>query len=312
MTHSHSFQHLTDCTAGSAMKVLVVLVLAVFSGCNAQFVRQRQPKHQVDMVKDAFWDYVAKATLTAEDSLKQIQRSELGKEVNSLISESTSAVNVFTDALRTQVAPLTQDLMSKFTQEAELLKARLEKDLTAVSAGLQPYAEELVADLQRQAEGLKNDATPYAEAMDPEALRAVVLQKSQELKEQLDKSVGRAAGPDGSLHRGDEAEDGAESGEVPEQRDPHGPELPEPADPEDPGDPAEPGPIRRGAADQAGRRHSEPEEAAGRSLEDLHQADPVKRQTSLMSAQSGTKKKCNTSFFMFFRVSLLKSVHISS
>ncbi|KAF0024454.1 hypothetical protein F2P81_023256 [Scophthalmus maximus] len=171
------------------MKVLVVLVLAVFSGCNAQFVRQRQPKHQVDMVKDAFWDYVAKATLTAEDSLKQIQRSELGKEVNSLISESTSAVNVFTDALRTQVAPLTQDLMSKFTQEAELLKARLEKDLTAVSAGLQPYAEELVADLQRQAEGLKNDATPYAEAMDPEALRAVVLQKSQELKEQLDKSV---------------------------------------------------------------------------------------------------------------------------
>ncbi|XP_023254480.1 apolipoprotein A-IV-like, partial [Seriola lalandi dorsalis] len=105
---------------------------------------------------------------------------------SSLISESADAVNKFTDALRTQVAPLTQDLMSKFTQESERLKARLEKDLTAVSAGLKPYAEELVSDLQKQVEELRREATPYAEAMDPEALKAVLLQKSQELKGQLD------------------------------------------------------------------------------------------------------------------------------
>uniref|UniRef100_A0A8C3AQG7 Apolipoprotein A-IV n=1 Tax=Cyclopterus lumpus TaxID=8103 RepID=A0A8C3AQG7_CYCLU len=140
------------------MKVLVVLVLAVFTaGCNANIVPQNQPKSQVDMVKDAFWDYVAEATTTAEDSLKQIRQSELGKEMNTLISESTDAVNKLTDALRTQVAPLTQDLMTKFTQEAEQLKTRLEKDLTAT--------------------------------MDPEALKAVLLQKSQELRGQLEKSM---------------------------------------------------------------------------------------------------------------------------
>lgn len=33
------------------------------------------------MVKDAFWDYVAKVTLTAEESLNQIRQSELGQEV---------------------------------------------------------------------------------------------------------------------------------------------------------------------------------------------------------------------------------------
>lgn len=42
---------------------------------------QNQPKRQVDMVKDAFWDYVTKATVTADDSLKQIRQSELGQEV---------------------------------------------------------------------------------------------------------------------------------------------------------------------------------------------------------------------------------------
>uniref|UniRef100_A0A8D0CQM4 Apolipoprotein A-IV n=1 Tax=Sander lucioperca TaxID=283035 RepID=A0A8D0CQM4_SANLU len=146
------------------MKVLVVLVLAVFAaGCNANIVWKGQPKQQVDMVKDAFWEYVATATMTAEDSLKQIRQSGLGKEVNTLISESTDAINKLTDALRTQAAPLTQDLMSKFSQEAEKLKTRLEKDLT--------------------------DTAPYTESMDTEALKAVLLQKSQELKGQLDKSV---------------------------------------------------------------------------------------------------------------------------
>lgn len=53
----------------------------VSAGCNARIVRQNQPKQQVDMMKDAFWDYVAKATMTAEDSLKQITQSQLGKEV---------------------------------------------------------------------------------------------------------------------------------------------------------------------------------------------------------------------------------------
>ncbi|XP_073340209.1 uncharacterized protein [Pagrus major] len=173
------------------MKVLVVLALAVFTGCNANIVWQNQPRQQVDMVKDAFWDYVAKATMTAEDSLKQIRQSQLGKEVNTLISESTDAVNKLTDALRTQVAPLTQDLMSKFTQEAEQLKTRVEKDLTAMGTRLQPFTEELVADLQRKVEELKRDAVPYANAMDPKSLKTVLLQKSQELKVQMDENVNR-------------------------------------------------------------------------------------------------------------------------
>lgn len=54
---------------------------------------QNQPKQQVDMVKDAFWDYVAKATMTAEDSLKQIRQSQLGKDVK---YESNNSKDTFT------------------------------------------------------------------------------------------------------------------------------------------------------------------------------------------------------------------------
>ncbi|XP_041868515.1 apolipoprotein A-IV-like [Melanotaenia boesemani] len=180
--------HLKDPTACSpVMKVLVVL--ALFSVCNANILWQEPPKTNLDVVKEAFWDYVAKATLTAEDTMRQIQESELGQEVNTKISQSADAVNQYIVALRTQAAPLTQGFMTQFSQEAEQLKARLEKELAAMGASVQPQAEQLLAQLQSQVEELKKETAPYVEAMDPEALKALLVQKSQELKGQLEKSM---------------------------------------------------------------------------------------------------------------------------
>lgn len=170
----------------SEMKVLVVLILAVFTtGCNANIMWQEQPKQQADMVKDAFWDYVAKATATAEESLKKIRESQLGQEMTTLIATGTDTINTFTNTMRSQVAPLAQGLMSKFSQEAEQLKAGLEKDLAVIRTRLQPYTEELMAKMEE----LKKDTAPYTE--DPEALKAVLQQKSQELKRQLEQKLNR-------------------------------------------------------------------------------------------------------------------------
>lgn len=49
--------------------------------CNANILWQDPPKSNLDMVRDAFWDYVAKATETAQDSLNQIRQSQLGQDV---------------------------------------------------------------------------------------------------------------------------------------------------------------------------------------------------------------------------------------
>uniref|UniRef100_A0A3P8U0H5 Apolipoprotein A-IV a n=1 Tax=Amphiprion percula TaxID=161767 RepID=A0A3P8U0H5_AMPPE len=156
------------------MKVLVVLVVAVFTaGCNANIDFQTPSKQQLDMVKDAFWDYVAKATATAEDSLKQIKESELGQEFNCSISVKVALY------LKVDLSLITsQDLVSTFSQEADKLKARVEKDL-------QPYAQEMLEMLQAKLEELKKEV----ETADTEALKELLLQRSQELKLQLDQSV---------------------------------------------------------------------------------------------------------------------------
>ncbi|XP_028254956.1 apolipoprotein A-IV-like [Parambassis ranga] len=165
------------------MKVLVVLVLAVFTaGCDANTMSQNHPRQLADMVKDAFWDFVAKETMTAQNILKQLRQSELQKEVRDLVATSQSSVNQFINNLRTQMAPLTQNFMTRFSLEAEQLKVRLEKQL---GTRMLPYIEQLTANFQRQVEELQKQGVPYAEAMKG------TLQKSQEMKVQLEKSMER-------------------------------------------------------------------------------------------------------------------------
>merc|ERR1712235_23634 len=190
-THSlaETTTYLTSEESSSIMKVLLVLYLAVFTVCNASPVWEIQPKAQLDIVTDAFWGHVAKATKTAEETMQNIKLSELGQQVNAMISESGDAVNKYTVALRGQVTPLTEDLLAKITKEGELLKTRLEQDLTTMRGQLKPYAEELNADLQKQVKELMKEVNVYVDAMDSESLRAAVLQKGEELKASLEKNV---------------------------------------------------------------------------------------------------------------------------
>ena len=87
---------------------------------------------------------------------------------------------------------MSQELLAKVSREAEQLKGRVESDLSLLSAHLQPYADELKEDLERQISEvteMTKGVMPYARAMDADALRSDVQQKSQELKERLDQSI---------------------------------------------------------------------------------------------------------------------------
>ncbi|KAJ8388861.1 hypothetical protein AAFF_G00126170 [Aldrovandia affinis] len=169
----------------AVMKVFVVLALVALTGCHANILWADQPKPQLEQVKDAFWDYVAKATRTAEDTLEMIRRSQLGQEVNAKITEAGK----YTASLHTQVTPLALDILTQIAIETELMKERLAQDLSTVRGQLEPYAEELMVKIEQQVEKLRQEVAPYTESLDTEALKATLLQKSEELKGNLEQSV---------------------------------------------------------------------------------------------------------------------------
>ncbi|XP_068591702.1 apolipoprotein A-IV-like [Cebidichthys violaceus] len=164
------------------MKVLAVLVLAVFTGCHAN--------DKQDLVTDNFMDIVAVATQKVYDTLQMIKESQLGQDVDARLTESFDVANKYAVTLQEQLPPAAQDLITKVTTEADVLRERVNQELSAVSRlGLFPYTEDMKAKIQQRVEQLKQELAPYAESMDTEALRTTLMQKSEELKTSLEQSV---------------------------------------------------------------------------------------------------------------------------
>ncbi|XP_073781327.1 apolipoprotein A-IV b, tandem duplicate 2 isoform X1 [Danio rerio] len=171
------------------MKVLVVFALAVFTGCQANLFYADEPKPQLEQLTDAFWSYVSKATQTAEETVKMIRESQLGQEVNERLTQSADMASEYAVVLKKQVDPLTEELMNKITKETEVLRERLGQDLINVREKLEPYADNMKSQIQQRVEELRAAMAPYADSLDSETLKATLLQKSEELRGNLEQSV---------------------------------------------------------------------------------------------------------------------------
>ncbi|XP_033976569.1 apolipoprotein A-I-like isoform X2 [Trematomus bernacchii] len=167
------------------MKVLVVLALAVFTGCNANIFYADAPKPQMELMTEAFWDYVAKATETADDTLQVIKKSPFGQGVNARLEETMFVAAHYSVAVQEQLPPAAKDMIRKVTTETEELMGRVERELAAAQDVLKPYTDNMKVQIQQRVEQLKQELAPYAESLDTEALRATLEQKSEELKQSV-------------------------------------------------------------------------------------------------------------------------------
>uniref|UniRef100_A0A8C2I2J5 Uncharacterized protein n=1 Tax=Cyprinus carpio TaxID=7962 RepID=A0A8C2I2J5_CYPCA len=173
------------------MKVLVVLALAVFTGCQANIFYADEPKPQLEQLTDAFWSYVSKATQTAEETVMMIRSSQLGQEVNARLTQSADMASEYAVTLKKQMDPLAEELMTKITKEAEVLRERLGQDLMNARDKLEPYADNLQSQIQQRVEELRTAMAPYADSLDSETLKRKPGAQSltpytEDLKEKLD------------------------------------------------------------------------------------------------------------------------------
>ncbi|XP_033976537.1 apolipoprotein A-I-like isoform X6 [Trematomus bernacchii] len=143
------------------MKVLVVLALAVFTGCNANILYADAPKPQIELLTEAFHDYVAKAKETADDTFQMIEKSQFGKHVNDLLGYGYRAASDFASAVFHQLAP------------------------TGIIHYVDIEIGRVAVQIHQRVEQLKQELAPYAESLDTEALRATLEQKSEELKQSV-------------------------------------------------------------------------------------------------------------------------------
>ncbi|XP_035278803.1 apolipoprotein A-I-like [Anguilla anguilla] len=174
------------------MKLFVVLALLAFTGCQANVLRSDEPKSQLELVNDAFRDYVAKARQTAQDTLQSIRESAFGQQVNDKITESVEVARQYAAVVQDQVTVIGQESYKKVSEQVERLSGRLQQDISEVRAQLEPYAEELKEKVEQRLQEL----APLAESLHTEvAQRAKAVQQTvapyvEALREKLDPYTG--------------------------------------------------------------------------------------------------------------------------
>ncbi|XP_034089406.1 apolipoprotein A-IV-like isoform X3 [Gymnodraco acuticeps] len=167
------------------MKVLVVLVLAVFTGCNANILYADAPKPQIELLTEAFWDYVAKVTETADETLQMINKSPFFQGVIARLDQTKYVAAHSALTMHEQLPPATKDMIHNVITEAEELKGHVERELAAAQDVLKPYTDKMKVQIQQRVKLLKQELAPYAESLDTEAMRAALEQKSEELKQSV-------------------------------------------------------------------------------------------------------------------------------
>ncbi|KAK7886883.1 hypothetical protein WMY93_026504 [Mugilogobius chulae] len=154
LLHKHSLSGLarTLADSGLTMKVLVVLVLAVFAD--------------------------------ADDTLQMVRSSQFGQEVSARLTESADLASKYATSIQEQLPPAAQDVIAKVTTEADVLRERVAQELSTVRGQLEPYTEEMKIQMQQKVEQLKQELAPYADNLDAE-LKASLEQSVKDLQTQL-------------------------------------------------------------------------------------------------------------------------------
>uniref|UniRef100_A0A673GQP0 Si:dkey-7f3.14 n=1 Tax=Sinocyclocheilus rhinocerous TaxID=307959 RepID=A0A673GQP0_9TELE len=117
------------------MKILLVIALVVCTGCQANLFYADEPKPQLEQLTDAFRSYCERA---------KSRTSQLGQEINQ-----------YTTKLKEQMDPLAKDLMTKITKGADMLRERIEVEVSTVRCALKPYIEYVTSPFEKGAEYIR-------------------------------------------------------------------------------------------------------------------------------------------------------------
>lgn len=121
------------------MKILLVITLAMCTGCQANLFDADEPKPQLKLA-DVFRSFVDQARRTAEETIEKIQTSQVGQELN----QHTTNLKEMMDPLMTQI-----------TEGADMLKNRIEEEMSVVKCALKPYIEAVTDPFEKAANHMR-------------------------------------------------------------------------------------------------------------------------------------------------------------
>ncbi|XP_041649646.1 apolipoprotein A-I-like [Cheilinus undulatus] len=170
------------------MKVLVVLIFVVFTGCNGDLHHADQPKSKLSMFRDMFWDLVKIYAHATDETIKQFMETDTGQSLNVHLKEEAKVVEQYVNIAWDHLPQKTKDIISHAIIGAIRIARSVDRFMSSskrradpeVDNSLWPIAEAAEMKLMEGAEQVRDMASPHAEML-REKLEPVV----QDIQEQI-------------------------------------------------------------------------------------------------------------------------------
>ncbi|KAK6323514.1 hypothetical protein J4Q44_G00058530 [Coregonus suidteri] len=143
--------------------VAVILALAVLSGCHAWVLpMQDEPQTPWEKTIDQFKDYITDLNSKADEKVKNIRASQLSRELDTLITDTMSELNMYSDDMKTKLGPLAKDAAERLGKDMQLLLNKLQAHMTEAKDRTTVYTQELQTMLEQNANDVRNRVNTYS------------------------------------------------------------------------------------------------------------------------------------------------------
>ncbi|MCJ8749711.1 hypothetical protein PDJAM_G00179400 [Pangasius djambal] len=161
--------------------VAVIFALSVISGCQGRFLFQDEPKTHWEEMVDKFWEYVNSVSSKAEDMKKSIQATQLGRELDTLISDSMAELQMYTDDVKLKLAPYAEETAQRVHDDLQLLSDKLRVHMEEAKDRITEYSQELQTMVDQNADDIKNRVNAYIRK-----LKKRLNKDTQEIKKKIE------------------------------------------------------------------------------------------------------------------------------
>ncbi|XP_056120188.1 apolipoprotein Ea [Rhinichthys klamathensis goyatoka] len=145
--------------------VAVILALAVISGCQGNFLFQDEPKSPWEKAVDQFWNRVSELTSRAEEMRDNIKATQLGRELDTLIGDTMTELQMYKDDMHSKLGPYAQETAERFNEDLQLLTSKLRTHMEDAKDRVTEYSQELRTMVEQNAEDVKNRVNTYAKKL---------------------------------------------------------------------------------------------------------------------------------------------------
>uniref|UniRef100_A0A8C5ELH6 Apolipoprotein Eb-like n=2 Tax=Gouania willdenowi TaxID=441366 RepID=A0A8C5ELH6_GOUWI len=165
---------------------VLVLALAVITGCNARAVRQASPvPNPWEETVDRFWQTVTNLNQKADGVIQDLKASQLSRELDTLITDTMAELTVYKDDIQTKLTPFTEASVGKLSQDLTLLFEKLRRDMVDAKDRNVVYLGELKSMLEHNSDDVHGRITTYSNK-----LRKRLTKDTEEIRETVSTYLG--------------------------------------------------------------------------------------------------------------------------